>query len=178
VSGAESEEAELVRRAPGDPGAFADLYRRHSPAIQRYLRRRLGDPHLVEDAVAETFLEAWRGIARYEARGLPFRSWLYRLATSRAHRHWRKAARLGMKELRVEPATEEEAGGLRLEVARACLLKLAPRYQDVLVLHHVEGLTVEECAATLGCRPGTIKSRLARGREALRRRMEALEEGR
>ena len=51
-----SAEADLVRRAAHDSEAFGALYRRHYPAIQRYLRRRLGDSQVVEDAVAETFM--------------------------------------------------------------------------------------------------------------------------
>jgi RNA polymerase sigma-70 factor (ECF subfamily) len=52
-----------------------------------------------------------------------------------------------------------------------CLRAVAPRFQAVLALHYVEGLSVEEVARTLHCRPGTVKSRLARGRAALAREM-------
>ena len=168
------EERELVRRAAGDPEAFAALYRAHYPAIQRYLRRRLGDPHVVEDAAAETFLAALQSIGRYRDRGLPFRAWLYRLATSRANRHARRAARLVVESLEREPMEESDAGERRHDEARLALLRVAPRFQAVLSLHYFEGLSVEEIGRALSCRPGTVKSRLARGRDALRRELRAL----
>ena len=73
-AGQPAHDDDLVRAAQRDPGAFGPLYRRHAPAIERYLRRRLGDPTLVEDVLAETFMQALDGIARYERRGIPFRA--------------------------------------------------------------------------------------------------------
>ena len=57
------------------------------------------------------------------------------------------------------------------ELARTALLTIAPKYQAVLSLHYLEGLSIIEVAATLGCREGTVKSRLHRGREKLRARL-------
>lgn len=169
------DEPAAIARAVREPEAFAVLYRRHYPAIQRYLRRRLGDSHLVEDAVAETFLEAMRQMPRYEQRGLPFRSWLYRIATGRAHRHCRRAGLLALQQMESEPAHEEsETQHPAAELVRAALLQVASRYQDVIALHYVEGFSVQEVAQTLDCRPGTVKSRLSRGREALRRQLERM----
>ncbi len=66
-------------------------------------------------------------------------------------------------------ATGTAAHELDDERARVqrCLRAIAPRFQSVLALHYVEGLSVDEVARTLRCRPGTVKSRLARGRAAL-----------
>ena len=55
--------------------------------------------------------------------------------------------------------------------AQHALLALSVRHQEVLTLHHVEGLSVDEVSAVLGCRPGTVKSRLSRGREALKQEL-------
>ena len=57
----------------------------------------------------------------------------------------------------------------RLSLVRSALDELRPRYSEVLFLVYIEGLRVEEAARTLGVPQGTIKSRLLRGREALRR---------
>ncbi len=157
-----------MRRAASEPSAFATLYRLHAPAIQRYLKRRLGDSHLVEDAVAETFVSALKQIARYQDRGLPFRSWLYRIATGEAHRQYKRAQRLATASLEIEPSARCPVEQPSAEVARAALLLIAPRYQAVLALHYFEGLSVGETARALKCREGTVKSRLSRGREALR----------
>ncbi len=83
--GGESEpvdEPALIELARREPEAFARLYRAHYAAIQRYLRRRLGSPELVEDAVSDTFVAALQNLHRYRCRGVPFRAWLYRLAIS------------------------------------------------------------------------------------------------
>ncbi|MFT5478143.1 MAG: RNA polymerase sigma factor (sigma-70 family) [Planctomycetota bacterium] len=176
MEAAREAEAQLVRRAPRDPEAFAALYRRHYPAIQRYLRRRLGDPDLVEDAVAETFVSALQQISRYEERGLPFRSWLYMLATGQASRQRRRAARLAQAQLEIDPVSVDPISSPSVDVVRAALLRISERHQAVIALHHLEGLSLEVVAHTLGCRVGTVKSRLARGRDALRAQLERMGE--
>ncbi len=167
-------ESTLVRMSPSEPSAFAALYRRHYPAIRRYLSRRLGDSHLVEDAVSETFVSALKQIHRYEDRGIPFRSWLYRIATGEANRQHKRAARIAMASLEHDPETVLEEQQPHVELARVALLRVSPRYQAVLALHYLEEMSVEETAQALGCRVGTVKSRLARGREALRLQLERL----
>jgi RNA polymerase sigma-70 factor (ECF subfamily) len=171
-------EGDLVARAKTDPEAFAQLYRRHHPAIARYVRRRVGADETARDLVAETFLAALESLPRYRDRGLPFRAWLYRLATSRVNRWARRRGRLVVLGFEREPLSREDEGGplAGAAVARAALLSLPPRYQTVLALHHLEGLSVEEVAAALGCRSGTVKARLSRGRERLRRRLAPREE--
>jgi RNA polymerase sigma-70 factor (ECF subfamily) len=166
-------ERELVARAATDREAFAALYRRHYPAIARYVRRRVGDEGLAADLVAETFLTALEHLPRYRDRGLPFRAWLYRLATSRVHRWLRRRPPARVLPLdEQEPPSAPPAERAPVELARAALLTLAPRYQAALTLFHLEGLSVEETAAALGCRPGTVKARLSRGRAQLRRKLE------
>ena len=163
---------------------FEGLYRRYYPVIQRYVRRRLGDPHAVEDLVAETFLVAYEQRDRYRDRGLPIQAWLYRLATSRLAR--RQRARLGLfqrhlRKRRPEPsdtvreAPADEPDQARRELVREAIAALEVRYQDVLALHHLEGLSLDEVAAVLRCRVGTVKSRLFRAREALRLELERRE---
>lgn len=66
---------------------------------------------------------------------------------------------------------ERSIGGV--ELVRRCLKRLPDRFADVLVLHHVEGLTIEQIAAALAAPPGTVKSRLSRGRAMLTRELEA-----
>jgi RNA polymerase sigma-70 factor (ECF subfamily) len=175
-----SGEDELVRRARDDANAFATLYRRHEPAIARYLRRRVGDREVARDLVAETFLAALEGIGRYRLRGASFRGWLYRLASTRVSRWARRRALAGKRvALELDTEVEAEAGdseGLLAERARAALLELPARYQTALALHYVEGLSVDEIASALSCRPGTVKARLSRGRERLRLKLEPYRE--
>ncbi|MGE3182714.1 MAG: RNA polymerase sigma factor [Phycisphaerae bacterium] len=167
-------EAMLVARAQRDRNAFGDLYRLHHTVIARYIHRRVGDTHLTEDLVADVFVIAMESIRRYRNRGVPFRAWLYRVASNRVNR-W---ARRERKKLLV--GAEAEFGELpspdalnmdqeiARERARRALLCLPPKYQAVLALHYLEGMPVNDVATTLGCRVGTVKSRLSRGREQMR----------
>lgn len=174
------DEAALIRRAQGgDEAAFARLYRAHYAAVVGCLYRRTGDAHAAEDLAADTFLSALKGIGKYRVTDVPLRMWLLRIATNAANR-WAKARqRLGL--VRIAGA-EGEAGSeadrrAAMEEAQAALLSLRPEHQAVLSLHYLESLGVEEVAAVLGCRIGTVKSRLARAREALRRELERRSNG-
>jgi RNA polymerase sigma-70 factor (ECF subfamily) len=167
-------EAGLVQRARDDREAFAELYRGHYAAIGSYLLRRTGDAHATEDLLGDVFLAALRAMPRFELRGVPFRSWLLRIATHAANK-WARAERRRPRRLpefddvadgAPQHAEQHAATDERAWVQR-CLLEIPPRFQAALALHYVEGLSIDEVAATLGCRPGTVKSRLSRGRAAL-----------
>ncbi|MCC6677383.1 MAG: RNA polymerase sigma factor [Phycisphaerales bacterium] len=168
-------EAQIVARAKAEPRAFAAIYRAYYPGVVRYLFRRLGDEHTAEDLAAETFIRAMRSIGRYESRGLPLKSWLLRIATNEAHR-WarRNGRRAGVTGPAPEEATapQARADADRLRVVQQAFLALPAKWQDVLALHHLEHLGVEQVALVLDCRAGTVKSRLSRAREALRRELE------
>jgi len=176
--GAEVEsERDLIERAKRDPRAFAMLYRRHYSAMAGYVYRRTGHAHTTEDLVAETFVTAMRALPRYKCRGVPIRAWLYRIATSTVNR-WARGSRhrfvrdldeCSPTDLSVTTVVAEDQVGS--EHARTALLSLRPKHQAVLALHYLEGMSVEEVAAVIGCRVGTVKSRLSRAREALRERL-------
>ena len=170
-----ADERDLVERAKTDRGAFAELYRCHQHAIGGYIYRRIGDVHATEDLVADVFTIALQALPRYRQRGLPVRAWLYRIATNRVNRWVRRERYRRFK--RLETDCEDIDGtpvdaGLTREHTRAALLDLAPKFQTVLALHYLEGLPIREVATAIGCRVGTVKSRLARGREALRQRLQ------
>lgn len=174
-----SEERDLVEKAKRDRDAFAVLYRRHYAMIAGYIYRRTGDCHLTDDLVAEVFLSALRSLGGYRHRGLPVRAWLYRIAANTVNR-WVRRERTRITErlseiskceaqaMQVPPDTANAPDG---ECARLALMSLKPKYQTVLSLHYLEGMSLEEVAAAVGCRIGTVKSRLSRGRDALRERL-------
>lgn len=168
-------EAGLIADARRDPDAFARLYERHHNAIYRYLCRRTGDAHEAEDLAGEVFLAAMQNIGGYRDTGAGFRAWLYGVATNKANRwarDWRRRRRRPMPaELPGVADTVRDDASL----AQAALLALTPRLQAVITLHYLEGLRVEEVAAAIGRPVGTVKSRLKRGRDAMRRELERLE---
>src|SRR5262245_51070213 len=172
---AEASEAALVERARRDPQAFAELYRIHYGAIARYLFRRTGDAHATEDLLHETFLGAMRGIRGFRPRGIPFRYWLYRIATNAANREAarRPPAARPLEDARAAAAPNPNDPALdeRQRAALAALRALDPKHQAVLSLHYLQELRVEEIAQVLDCAAGTVKSRLSRAREALAARL-------
>ena len=158
----------LVERAKRDPKALALLYDMHYEAIARYIARRVGASD-AEDLTAEVFLAMVRYLPRFRSRGVPFRAWLYRLATNQVNR-WarrrRRDARHRLAEIADRPGatcTAEQA-----DVVRVALLDSAATIPERLTLHYLEGLSVAEVAGVLNCAEGTVKSRLARGRDMMR----------
>jgi RNA polymerase sigma-70 factor (ECF subfamily) len=172
----------LVARAQRDAAAFAEIYRRNCHAITGYILRRIGDRQTTDDLVADVFLTAMRALPRYRYRGVPLRAWLYRIATNTVNR-WarqrtgRSRVQLGLDRDRHESPTtvdappDEDDRAADAGRARQAMLTLKPKHQSVLALHYLEELSVEEVAVVLGCRVGTVKSRLSRARDALRERL-------
>ena len=180
-SASASDERGLIERSATDPAAIGALYRRHYPAIARYIRRRIGCSHDAEDLIAETFVGMVKYLPRFRVRSVPFRSWLYRLATTQVNRWTRRRRRAAIRELSARAQELASHGdddgekGIDRDGVHLALMSLPPRFQAVLSLHYMEGMCVEEIAEVLQCAPGTVKSRLARGREKMRQQLLQLE---
>lgn len=163
----QQDETVLIDRARTDPRAFETLYRRYYRLVASCIYRRTGDVHTTEDLAADTFIAAFRSIARYRHSDVPFRYWLLRIATNTVNRWARRNRTAPRLELSKEPVGERGTGA-DAELLNACLSRLSPKHQAVLSLHYFESLSIEEVARVLGCGTGTVKSRLSRAREALR----------
>ena len=169
-------DARLLERfvASRDQAAFELLLRRHGPMVLGVCRRLLAQPHDAEDAFQATFLTLVRK-ADSIAHGAAVGSWLYQVAyrvslraraarAARARREQRDVDRLPAPA--AEPAWPDLRDVLDEEVNR-----LPARQRAAFVLCCLEGKTGEEAARELGCRPGTVSSRLTRARERLRSRL-------
>jgi RNA polymerase sigma-70 factor (ECF subfamily) len=172
------DEALMARLTAGDRDALAVLVDRHKDAIVNYLARLTGDRDRAEDLAQETFLRLVRGAGRYVERGL-LRAYLYRIATNLARSEARRARRRRLLAPLLHPADAlappSSAGLLRDELHRqvaAAVAALPLRWRVPLVLHEIEGWPYAAVAAQLGLREGTVKSRIHRGRERLRRMLE------
>jgi len=164
-----SEEARLIARAKSDPEAMAQLFRDHYSQMVRYVSRRTGNRAVTDDIVSEVFLSMVRYLPKYRIGQTPFQAWLYRLATNQVNRWARRNRRNAWQQLQDYAApTEERADEEATARIRAALLTLPLHYQSALALYYLEELNVETVAQVLGCAIGTVKSRLARGRELLR----------
>ena len=171
----------LVERAQGgDGGAFGELYERFAPEIRRYLLRQVnGRQETAEDLTAEVFLKAFQRLGGYQARGLPFTAWLYRIARNHLIDHLRSARNRAVASLDVAPdvpaagAESELAGVLdRRELAEA-LTGLSEEQRWVIRLRFLGGLTTAETARLVGKTEDAVKKLQARGLVRMRRSIEA-----
>ncbi|MBD0328726.1 MAG: RNA polymerase sigma factor [Thermoleophilia bacterium] len=166
------------RAAAGDAGAFGDLYERHCRAVYNYLFRRLGDWSDAEELTAVVFLEAFRRRRDVRVENGKVLPWLYGIATNLV-RNRRRSLRRQRNALegmdRAEPSSDGSADALArvdAEQRMRALLRLVGRLrkdqQDVVALCIWSELSYEEAAVALDVPVGTIRSRLARARAALR----------
>src|SRR5262245_23436981 len=129
--------------------------------------RRVGDKHEAEDIVADVFLAMVRQLPSYRCTETPFSAWLYRIATNRIN-YWVRKRRIrtlfGSPPDVVDSRAPADDEG---EQVRVALCRLPLKFQSVLSLYYLEQLPVDEIAQVLQCPTGTVKSRLARGRDLL-----------
>jgi RNA polymerase sigma-70 factor (ECF subfamily) len=172
-----SDAALLQRHVEGDPDAFSELVLRHQDRLWAVAVRTTGDPEDASDALQEALVSAFRraGTFRGDAQ---VTTWLHRIVVNacldRIRRRKAKATdplpddQDHRTELADRRATDDpdEVSERRADVL-AALRQLNADQRAALVLVDMEGYSVDEAAEILGCAPGTVKSRCARGRVRL-----------
>jgi RNA polymerase sigma-70 factor, ECF subfamily len=169
-------EGALVERArAGDTRAFERLYREHTGRVYGLCLRMTREPHTAEDCTQETFINAWRALARFETRS-SFGTWLHRIAVNVALAKRRKAARnepvaeVEVEEEAVEPNWTLETP-VEVQEIEDAIGTLPEGARDALVLHALYGYSHTEAAQMLGVAEGTCKAQLHRARKLLRERL-------
>ena len=168
-------EGALVQRAcAGDVRAFERLYREHVGRVYGLCLRMTRDPAAAEDCTQETFINAWKALARFETRS-SLATWLHRIAVNAALAKRRKAAPVVESSLDGDEEKVESDWTLEtpLEVneIEAAIERLPDGARDVLVLHAIYGYSHIEAAEMLGVAEGTCKAQLHRARSLLRERL-------
>jgi RNA polymerase sigma-70 factor (ECF subfamily) len=174
----------------GDPNAFSRLVAIHEGLVYNLAVRLLGDPEEAKDVSQDVFLQVYRMVPRFEGRS-SLKTWIYRIVVNQCRnrqRWWRRRRRdraLPLEELTPADSARLQARGecpdeemARREQGRrvqAALLRLSLDHRVVLLLREVEELSGAEIALALGVAEGTVKSRLARARDALRQALSASE---
>ncbi len=161
---------DLARRAAsGDRDALEALLSLHADRIHSLCRRVVADPDDALDATQEAMIAVARGIGRFDGRSA-FTTWLYRVATNAAFDELRRRRR---RPAPTEHVTELEATGspedavtARLDVD-AALVQVPDDFRVAVVLRDLCDLDYETIATVLDVPPGTVRSRIARGRAAL-----------
>jgi RNA polymerase sigma-70 factor (ECF subfamily) len=178
---------DLVARArAGEVEAFEALYRAYQGGIHTFIRSQVREAELAADLTQDTFVRAWESLPRLRQVGA-FQGWLYRIArnlvrdemkSGRARLETTASALAGDDESELpEPAAENDgpedvlvSKEMKGEIWRA-LETLSAEQREAVVMHHVQGMGMSEIAKVMGVRPGTVMSRLARAREALRKQL-------
>ena len=173
------DDGELVTRAQqGDVAAYEELVRMHQATAFRTAYLLAGSTADAEEAAHDAFLKAFHALRRFR-RGTPFRPWLLAIVANEARNRRRSAGRRTALLLRAagegrpsgEAAPSPEAAllaGERRSTLLAGLGRLNDRDRTVIACRYLLELTEAETAATLGVRPGTVKSRLSRALDRLR----------
>lgn len=159
----------VARAVAGDATALNDLLRLHYDRVYAICLRMTGNEADALDACQEALMAIVRGLARFDQRSA-FATWAYRVATNACLDELRRRRRRPIAS--VDEATVIEHRDLpenapeRLDV-QAALARLPVEFRAAVVLRDLAGLSYEEIAATLDVPPGTVRSRIARGRAAL-----------
>jgi RNA polymerase sigma-70 factor (ECF subfamily) len=176
----------------GDSAAFEKLVGERSGEIYGLLCRLTENREEARDLTQETFLRAFQSIASFRGES-DLRTWIYRIAINQARNRWRWWRRrrrdstfsldstedVGSQSLvatlKADSSRDPEQDTLAHERERAlrkALIGLRRVYRETVILRDIEGFAYEEIAAALDISIGTVKSRLARGRQELRRKLE------
>lgn len=185
----------LDRLKAGEMGAFDELVEEYQPLVYALSFRILGDAEDARDATQETFLKIYRHFARFRG-DASLKTWICRIAINQAHstqRWWRRRQRGntasldaplglnsdddrslgdGLESDAVSPEVEtlSRERGRRIESGLCALKK---DFRIAVILRDIEGLSYEEIAYVTEVSVGTVKSRIARGREMLREVIQA-----
>jgi RNA polymerase sigma-70 factor (ECF subfamily) len=177
----------LARARAGEAEAFCRLTEPLQTRLLRQAAALAGDVSAAEDLVAETLVEAWKSLERYDE-SCRFSTWLYAILLHR-HQKWRRRARsrpLALAWLPVfesdhlvarqenvpspEPSPAEDAArNENSALMRECVARLPEKHRRVVRLRFFEDASLADMARVLGCPAGTVKSRLHHALEKLRK---------
>ena len=174
----------------GDEAAYEILIQRYEKPVYNLVGRLVDDPADAADAVQEVFLKVFRKVGSFREES-SLKTWIYRIAVNEARNQRRWFGRHKKREVGLDPLPGESIGcGDWLEdpqrspyeitldhetrvLIEDALKEVGPSFRAALVLREIEGLSYDEISAILEISIGTVKSRIMRGREALRRSLGA-----
>jgi len=174
------------RHARGDVRAFDEVYSRYAVMVFNLALRLSGDPDEAADLTQEIFLRVYRHLDGFSGRSA-LKTWIFRVALNHCRERLSRfrpltqpigetadgGGEVAIADPRRDPEELAVAADLGRQVASALAL-LPPPFREAVVLRDLQGLSYEEIAAVLGVRVGTVRSRIARGREQLRGLLETM----
>jgi RNA polymerase sigma-70 factor (ECF subfamily) len=186
----EEERALVARARAGDKDALRELLEQHQHRIYRLAMRVLHcDPGTAEDVCQEVFLRAFRGLGRFDGQ-VRFGTWLHTIAMNTAITEYRRKRALkrnkttlsidrpfGEDDLPMDPPGREVGPAARADqrefadAVRRAVADLPEEFRHAVLLRDLQGLSYEEIAQVLNAPPGTVRSRIHRGRLLLQERL-------
>ncbi|HWT02462.1 MAG TPA: sigma-70 family RNA polymerase sigma factor [Pyrinomonadaceae bacterium] len=176
-------DCDLVTRAvAGREDGFEELVRRYQRPIAAYVYRMVGDYESALDLTQEVFIKVYNSLRRYRSE-FKFSTWIYKIAHNSAVDHLRRQGGrelalqrefdgeqydLPIESRRPSPEQESERAERRVEIERV-VSELPAAYRELVVLRHSHDLSYDEIADVTGLPLGTVKNRLFRAREVMRR---------
>ena len=177
-----AEDNALISRAKsGDEQAFAELMRAYYAFVYRIVIKIVDNPHDAEEVVQDAFLNAYRGLARYEER-TRFRSWLAKIARNRAL-NWQRAQRMDTVSINevsegtlrvVDSLDERLIRDEQLEMIRRAMNTLPQKDRDIARAYYLDGASYDELTRTHGLSYKAISFRLSRAKRTLTKRLQYL----
>lgn len=177
VSRAAATEQLVARAKAGEMSAWSRLYQDHFERIYRHVRALTGDPHVSEELVQETFVQALLKIGNFDGRS-QFSTWLHGVAINVARNHWRSQKSTAKAHAKLEivkaigGSPEAPDGAVhqrqRVQALYAALELLPDNLRVAFVLRDLEGLSPEEAAAQVGISAGNLAVRATRARQRIR----------
>ena len=172
----------------GEESAYETLIQRYEMPVFNIVSRLMDDSTDAADVVQEVFFKIFRNIGHFRGDS-SLKTWIYRIAVNEARNHRRWFSRHRRREVRLEADSGETGGCQNLlpdpgrspfdvtldhetqALIAGALAEVSPAFRAALVLRDIEGLTYEEIAEILEVSLGTVKSRILRGRDALRKHL-------
>ena len=183
-------DAQLIQRTlAGDQSAFSTLVRRYQKPVHTLVWRKIGDFHIAEEITQDIFLKVYKKLQTLKNPNR-FAGWLYVIAARRCFA-WCKKKRIPMKSLDAMSTEEleelayahyqveqqaEDGNERQREVVKRLLQKLPESERTVVTLHYLGDMTCEDISKFLGVSPNTVKSRLHRARQRLKKEEQMVRE--
>jgi RNA polymerase sigma-70 factor (ECF subfamily) len=158
----DGEEKLIIDAISGEASAFGLLYDKYQPQIYRFIYLKVSHREEAEDLAHQVFFKAWQNIGNYQIKGLPFTSWLYRIARNEVIDHYRTRKPNLNIEIIEEPAGNDpvEQGidnAIKIEAIRKAILQLNQEQQDVIIMRFVEELSFGEIAKAMDKSHGAVR---------------------
>ena len=160
----------LIAKAKKNPEAAGRLYDKYYSEILNYIYHCTLDGNVTEDLTSNVFFAAFKHLGRFKWQQIPFKAWLYRIATNEVRMHWRRRKRTAaIDDSSLEMVSSEPTGSENIAIEEEYKLlhkaisELKLKYRTIIILRYFEDKTISEICDITGNKDGTVKSQLHRG---------------